>query len=174
MLKNKNDAYELLKKLGAPRRLITHVKLVDEAAQKLIEEFESLKVPFEKSIVEVGVAIHDAGKIVHQNELNEKGNEHEPTGEKLMLENGVSPVHARCCLSHARYEEMEVSLEELLVALSDKLWKGKRVENLELEVIDRTAVKLGKERWDLFSTLDSCFEEIAAEGDNRLERSTIA
>lgn len=64
----------------------------------------------------------------------------------MLLEAGVQPEIARCCLSHARYESMEVCLEELLVALSDKLWKGKRVASLELRVIDEIATALGKTR----------------------------
>ncbi|MEZ5427254.1 MAG: hypothetical protein R2747_13375 [Pyrinomonadaceae bacterium] len=174
MIRSKEEAYKLLEKLDAPSRLIKHVKLVDEAAQILIRECEFLNVTFDKFLVEVGVAIHDAGKILHPNELNEKGSEHEPAGEKLMLANGATPEQARCCVSHARYSEMEVSLEELLVALSDKLWKGKRVESLELEVIDRVAQSLSKDRWDLFAQLDSCFEKIASEGDGRLNRSVDA
>lgn len=66
---------------------------------------------------------------------------------------------------------MECSLEELLIALSDKLWKGKRVEALELEVIDRIAAQLQKNRWDIFQELDTHFERIVVDGDVRLERS---
>ena len=61
---------------------------------------------------------------------------------------------------------MHVSLEELLVALADKLWKGKRVEALELLVIDRIATLLAQDRWELLIQLDSCFEAIAANGDS--------
>ena len=57
------------------------------------------------------------------------------------------------------------------MALSDKLWQGKRVESLELEVIDRIATLLGKERRDVFADLDSQFELISADGNIRLDRS---
>ena len=91
-----------------------------------------------------------------------------------MLENGASPKQARICLSHAQYETMSVTLEEQIVALSDKLWKGKRVEELELSVIDTVASNIGIDRWDIYSELDSTFEIIAADGDIRLQKSKNA
>ena len=68
---------------------------------------------------------------------------------------------------------MSVSLEELLVALSDKLWKGVRNAQLEERVINEAAKALHQEPWDLFVELDSLFEDIAADGAGRLERSRI-
>jgi hypothetical protein len=68
---------------------------------------------------------------------------------------------------------MSVSLEELLVALADKLWKGVRSTPLDERVINETAKALDRDRWDLFVELDSRFEEIAAEGAARLERSRV-
>jgi hypothetical protein len=64
-----------------------------------------------------------------------------------------------------------VSLEERVVALADKLWKGKREPDLELNVIDEVAIRLGGSRWDVFEALDNTFEEIAAAGAERLELS---
>lgn len=171
MIANVQEAYLLLESLGAPNRLITHLKLVGEAAEEILAKLRSFQIDIQDDIVLLGVAVHDAGKIIHTNELNERGNLHEPAGEALLLEAGVQPEIARCCLSHARYDSMEVSFEELLVALSDKLWKGTREEKLELEVIDRVAEKLNKNRWDVYSELDECFEKIALKGDERLSRS---
>ena len=65
----------------------------------------------------------------------------------------------------------DVSLEERLVALADKLWKGKREEALEISVIDEAALRLKVSRWDVFGQLDSSFETIAAEGFERIEQS---
>jgi hypothetical protein len=115
--------------------------------------------------------IHDAGKILHPMELTAKGNHHEPDGERLLLSHGVDPRLARCCRSHARWQEMTVSLEEILIALADTLWKGKRNDQLENMVIDQIAKQLSKDRWDLFIELDSCFEMIASAGEDRLARS---
>jgi len=171
VLNSREDAFELLKKLNAPEHLLTHLALVSEAADLILEKCDELNVPIDSELVEIGVAIHDTGKIVHTHEMTGPGSDHEPEGERILLEQGVSPKLARCCMSHARWQEMECSLEELLVALSDKLWKGKRVESLELIVVDRIASLLGKDRWDVFPELDSKFEQIAAGGDERLHRS---
>ena len=62
------------------------------------------------------------------------------------------------------------SLEELLVALSDKLWKGKREAPLEKKVVE-SAATLWRSFWDVFVELDTCFESVAAGGADRLGRS---
>lgn len=171
MLASKQEAYALLKSLGAPAELVVHLQLVGEAAEEIINGLGGLKIRFDAEFVRLGVAVHDAGKILDQNELSGPGNSHEPAGAQLLIENGVQPEVARCCLSHARYETMDVSFEELLVALADKLWKGKRVAALELRVIDEAAALLGVDRWRVFADLDACFEAIASRGDGRLARS---
>ena len=170
-LNSREDAYELLNELEAPAHLKLHVRLVGEAADLLINKCNELAVPLDANFIRIGVAIHDVGKIIHINEMTGIGSEHEPEGEKILLNKGVTPQIARCCLSHAQWAEMECSLEELLIALSDKLWKGKRVQKLELEVIDRISNSLGKDRWALFEELDTQFEFIASGGHERLQRS---
>lgn len=166
-----SEAYDFLENLGAPPKLLFHVKLVGEAAEVLIEKLSSLKVPFDADFVRLGVAFHDAGKIIHTNELSEKGNFHEAEGEKLLLENGVDEKLARCCQSHEKWKTMKCSYEEYLIALSDKLWKGKRENSLENIVIDKTVELLKQPRWKIYVELDLCFEKIAENGDSRLLRS---
>lgn len=168
---NLEEAYNFLENLGASSKLLLHVKLVGEAAEILIEKLSALKVPFDADFVRFGVAFHDAGKIIHTNELSEKGNFHEADGEKHLLENGVDEKLARCCQSHGKWETLDCSFEEYLIALSDKLWKGKRESKLESIVIDKAAQMLDRDRWEVFVELDSCFEKIAADGDSRLLRS---
>ena len=173
MVNSRKEAYELLDEINAPEHLKTHLKLVGEAADLLIQMCEALGLSLDFEFIQTGVAIHDIGKTVHPHEMTGPGSEHEPAGEKLLLTKGVSPKLARVCMTHARWQTLECSTEELLIALSDKLWKGKRVESLELEVIDRIAVLLNKQRWDTFSDLDLSFEEIASGGHDRLQRSAI-
>ena len=171
MLNSRKEAYEFLNMLQAPEQLILHVKLVGEAADILIEALEGFQCKLDFNFIRTGVAIHDIGKVVRHNEMFELGSEHEPEGQKLLLKNGASTKLARVCLSHARWQEMECSIEELIIALSDKLWKGKRVEVLEQAVIDKIAEYLGHDKWDIFTSLDTVFENIAAEGHKRLQRS---
>jgi hypothetical protein len=166
-------ANSLLRRLGAPPRLLRHVALVGEAGERLLGAAQSLRLPIDPDLVRVGIVLHDAGKILVCAELEAPGGEHEPVGQKLLLEHGVSPEVARVCLSHARWASMSVSLEELLVALADKLWKGVRNVDLEERVINEVAMVLARDRWDLFVQLDSLFEAVAADGGARLERSRV-
>lgn len=168
---NVEQAYEFLKQLGAPPRLILHVCLVGEAADLLIEKLDGMKVNFDEKFVRLGVAFHDAGKIIHPQELISLGNRHEVDGETLLISKGVNSQLARCCLSHARWKTMECSLEELIIALADKLWKGKREVELEKKVIERISKLIDRDFWELFIELDSHFESIASQGEKRLARS---
>jgi hypothetical protein len=163
----------LLVQLGAPPRLLRHVALVGEAGERLLDVAQALQLRIDPALVRVGIVLHDAGKILVPAELDAPGAEHEPTGQALLLAHGVSPELARICLSHARWADMSVSLEELLVALADKLWKGVRNPQLEERLINEAAQSLHRDRWDLFVQLDSLFEEVAAEGATRLERSRV-
>ena len=171
MLNEQSDAYALLNKLGAPDRLIRHAEFVSQTAARLLEELQSLGVPLNARIVEFGSILHDAGKIVHPEELHESGSLHEKSGEVLLIQSGVDYQIAQCCASHGAWSSLNVSLEERIVALADKLWKGKREADLELSVIDEIALRLNLHRWDVFERLDSAFETIAAEGWERVERS---
>ena len=104
-------------------------------------------------------------------ELSQPGTLHEQAGEALLLSHGVQPEVARFCVTHAQWNLPDGSLEGRVVALADKLWKGKREPDLELDVIDEVAARLGGSRWDVFETLDNTFEKIAASGVERLELS---
>ena len=68
---------------------------------------------------------------------------------------------------------MDLSLEELLVALADKLWKGSRPLALEERVVDMAAAAANRNRWDLYAVLVPEFERIASAGEDRLARSQI-
>jgi hypothetical protein len=168
---NVTEVYVFLQELGAPDKLIRHLALVGEAAELLIEKLERMQVPFDARFVRLGVALHDAGKIKYPEELHAKGKRHEPAGEALLLQQGLAAELARCCVSHGQWQTLDCSFEELLVALADTLWKGKRGEELENRVIEKTARLLACEPWDLFLEMDSHFELIAAGGVERLWRS---
>ncbi len=165
------DAYALLHDLGASQRLIHHARMVTEAANVLLKELRALGVPVDDRVVLFGAALHDAGKILHPEELSKPGSLHEQAGEAMLMARGVELAIARCCASHGAWNSPDISLEERLVALADKLWKGKREEALELLVIDEIANRLNGTRWKVFEQLDTAFEEIAARGSERLEQS---
>jgi HD domain len=171
--KSVRDAYEFLAELGAADRLIQHVKLVGEAAEELISQLQKLGIPFDPDWVRLGVAFHDVGKILHPLELVERGNQHEAAGELLLLAQNVDPKVARCCRSHGQWQHIECNFEELVVALADHLWKGKRNVELESNLITAVVGISGRDYWEIFIDLDSGFELIAAGGDRRLDRSLL-
>jgi len=150
---------------------MTHVRLVGEAADLLLAQLRRLGVSHDANFVRVAVVLHDAGKILHPDELHGGGVKHEAAGEKLLLAQGVNPALARCCLSHAQWTRMACSLEELLVALADTLWKGKRDAELEKRVMEAICERSQLEFWDIFVEVDHGFEVIAADGITRLLRS---
>jgi len=170
---NRDEALALLREIGAPPRLYRHAELVGEAADLLLAGLNRFGVQVDEEYIRVGAALHDAGKALHLSELNGPGNNHEIDGERLLLSHGATPDVARVCRSHAQWETVAETVEELLIALSDKLWKGVRVARLEEVVIDRLAQSLQKDRWDCFTELDLLFEEVAATADSRLARSNV-
>lgn len=165
------DSYQFLQDLGASPQLMQHVRLVGEAAEILISQFQKLGISFDLDWIRSGVAFHDVGKILHPSELIEKGNEHEKAGEMLLLSQGVDPKIARCCRSHGQWQKIECEFEELVVALADNLWKGKRNTELENKVITKVAAMYKQDYWNVFVELDDGFEKVAAGGDLRLSRS---
>ncbi|MEM7431724.1 MAG: HD domain-containing protein [Pseudomonadota bacterium] len=171
MLKSVIEAYELLRTLGASERLLTHVQLVGEAGEEILDAARDLGVHVDEDLVRLGIAIHDAGKILHPDELTDVGSNHEASGMQLMLENGVQESIARCCVSHGDYYQEGIAIEELLVALADKLWKGKREYILEELITDRLAKMSHVDRWSIEAPLNACFEKVARQGDERLLRS---
>ncbi len=168
-----DDAYVFLEELGASSKLIIHVKLVAEASELLIAKLRSLGIGFDISFVRLGVTFHDVGKILHPEELQIKGVNHEAAGEQLLIANGIDAALARCCRSHGQWQTMECTLEELLVALADTLWKGKRNQDLENLVVKSLSKQYSKDYWELFMEMDACFEKIAEGGYSRLMRSQI-
>ena len=166
-------ARALLAELGAPARLLRHAELVGEAAEALLTGFARLGISLRADYVRVGVVLHDAGKAVHREELDAPGSAHEPEGERLLLERGASAEVARVCRSHAGWRDLAQTLEELVIALADKLWKGSRVTELEELVISRAASSSRRDRWELFTPLDSLFEEVASSAESRLSRSLV-
>ena len=167
------DAYKILEDLDSPPHLIQHVKLVAQAAEILILQFQQLNISFDPEWIRLGVAFHDTGKILYPVELTERGDRHEAAGEQLLLNRGIDPKIARCCRSHGQWNQMECSFEELAVALADCLWKGKRNVELEHLTISRAAQMLNQDYWDVFVKLDDLFEEIARNGDLRLSISLL-
>jgi hypothetical protein len=169
-IRSSADALALLRSLGAAPWLVRHHELVVEAAGLLVAGLQGIR--FDRGAVLLGAALHDAGKILHPEEMSAPGHHHEQAGRDLLLANGVPAELARFCVTHADWQDG--TLEDQLVALADKLWKGKRDEALERSVLAAIAALTGEQPWQVFDRLDALCDAIAADGDDRLERSRIA
>lgn len=165
------EARQICERLSAPPRLLAHLVLVHDAACTLIDEVHTAfpEVPFNAEQVRFGAAIHDVGKTVHRDELNESGKKkHQQAGVEVLESLGVPHEWARFAFTHSNWDGEQITLEDLLVALADKCWKGKRIEKLESLTADALSAALGKPRWECYATLDDILRSIARDADERL------
>lgn len=164
------EAQMLCEKLGAPARLVNHLVLVYDVSVDLVaglrRAFPGLELDGE--VICFGAAFHDLGKVLHPSELIGPGNKHEDDGPALLESHGVPPHLARVARTHGRWSQEELPLEDLLVCLSDTIWKGQRLEPLEALVVEKIAAAMRNDDWEVFSKLDVLLEEIARMGDERL------
>jgi hypothetical protein len=161
---------DLLVALPTPPRLAAHLRAVHDVAAQLLtwldRHYPTLAV--DHDAVLFGAATHDIGKIDHPDELSGPGAAHEPAGRQLLLRHGVAENLARFALTHAEWDRDDASTEELLVTLADKIWKGKRVEDLEQRVVQRLALADGQQQWEAFLHLDDALTRIAEDAEARL------
>ncbi len=137
----------LLEALGAPPRLIAHLTLVHDVAHTLVAHFEDAwpSLAYDQHAVLIGAATHDIGKIAHPDEL------------------------ARFARTHGQWAvEPEPRIEDLLVALADHWWRGKRDEALETALCQQIAEETHQAAWQVFLVLDEIAAGITAEADSRL------
>lgn len=164
------DILRLCVRLEAPPRLISHLRVVHDAAIDLKNGLHDLFPGLEFSSDEItfGAATHDLGKTRHTNELTGPGRQHEIDGPTILEGIGVQSQLARFARTHGSWSREELPLEDLLVALADAIWKGQRLESLEKKVVNQIAMMTKLEEWEVFSELDGLLEEIASRGDERL------
>lgn len=104
---------------------------------------------------------------MHVGELSGPGASHEEAGRELLLRHGFDERLARFAATHASWTE-DIPLEDLLVSLADKVWKNKRVPELEDLVVARLAEAGGRARWEEFAALDDFLTRIGDGADERL------
>jgi hypothetical protein len=160
----------LLTEVSAPPRLAAHLRAVHDVAVDIVgwvgEHYPAARVDAEA--VAFGAATHDIGKTLHPVELSGPGAEHEPAGETLLRRHGVEERLARFARTHAAWDGPDVEIDDLLVSLADKVWKGKRVPDLENRVVERLAASSGEQAWEAFMRLDDLLDRIAAGAEQRL------
>jgi hypothetical protein len=147
---------QLLEELDAPPRLAAHLRAVHDVACQITDwlarQYPALR--FDREAVLFGAATHDIGKTLHLAELSGPGSAHEQAGQQLLLSHGISPGLARFAATYAAWTGPETQLEDLLVSLADKSWKGKRVPDLEDLFVNRLIAASGRSSWEEFLVLD--------------------
>jgi hypothetical protein len=61
-----------------------------------------------------------------------------------------------------------VNLEDLLVALADKCWKGQRVDKLESKITALLSAASNKPEWACYAELDEILQGVTKNADARL------
>ena len=151
-----SDALALLVHVRAPARLVAHLSVVHEVSCRLVAGVRKAwpQLLVDTGAVEFGAATHDIGKARHPYELGQPGTMHEGAGEQLLLAAGVSPALARFARTHGCLSDAHV-LEDLLVMVADKIWKGKRDEAIEERLCAAISEATGAPEWDVFLRLDT-------------------
>lgn len=160
----------LLSGLECPPRLAAHLRAVHDVAHQLADWAGRHRpaLSFDRDAVLFGAATHDIGKTVHVRELSGPGAAHEEAGRALLLSLGVGAGLARFAATHASWTGPGVGPEDLLVSLADKIWKNKRVPDLEDLVVARLAEATGRPAWEEFVALDDVLSRIGDGADERL------
>ncbi|MGJ5895011.1 HD domain-containing protein [Streptomyces sp. V2] len=161
-------AVELLTAVSAPPRLVAHLRLVHDVAAQLLDAVAGFGLAVDREAVLFGAATHDIGKALHPAELSGPGARHEEAGRELLLARHVPAPLARFAGTHASWQSPEADAEDLLVSLADKIWKNKRVTDLEDLVVAELSRASGHPVWEVFLTLDETLTRIGEAADTRL------
>ncbi|MFJ9337923.1 HD domain-containing protein [Streptomyces sp. NPDC101733] len=161
---------ELLRSLDAPPRLAAHLRAVHDVAWQLTDRVREHwpTLAFDREAVLFGAATHDMGKTAHPAELSGPGSDHEEAGRALLLERGFPAELARFAGTHATWTGPGVTAEDLLVSTADKVWKDKRVPELEDLLVGRLSEATGRPPWEEYLALDTLLERIGEGAGPRL------
>jgi hypothetical protein len=160
----------LLRELDAPPRLVAHLRAVHDVAYRLVEwvGLRHPALPFDRDAVLFGAATHDIGKTAHVGELSGPGSAHEDAGRDLLLAHGIPPHLARFAATHATWTLPDTAVEDLLVSVADKIWKNRRVPDLEDLVVRRLAEASGRTVWEEFLDFDDLLTSVGEGAEARL------
>ncbi|MDX1688129.1 MAG: HDIG domain-containing protein [Candidatus Promineifilaceae bacterium] len=165
-----DDVVSLLQRIDVPPYLLAHLIVVHDVARRLVVGVGRHwpEIPIDAEAVHFGAATHDIGKVRHPEELMAPGEKHRTAGVALLEEHGAPPRLARFARTHAAWrKEEDATVEDLLVALADEVWKGSRDEELETALLERLAASKNSELWEAYMKLDELLTTLAAEADRR-------
>ncbi len=165
------QAANLCSVAGASPRLVAHLTLVHDVAVQICDWLSRAfpNLAFDRNAVEFGAATHDIGKAFHSNELSAGGHSHEPRGRTWMEATGIEPTLARFAETHGAWRTgADIEFEDLLVILADKVWKGKRLDDIEHRIVTHVSEAAGIPEWEVFQRFDDEMQRIASLADQRL------
>ena len=160
----------ILDKYRAPERLVRHLRIVLSVASFLLKEFKTEwnLLSLNEELILFGAATHDIGKVIEEQELYHPGKKHELAGMKLLIENGFRIECSRFANSHANWNQEENEIEDLIITLADKIWKGKRIFELEEELTKRISNQLSENYWEIHQKLDEIIEKVVVNAQERI------
>lgn len=165
-----SEIKELLSQYEAPQRLERHLALVQTTASFIINRFRNQWPTLalnEKDIL-FGASTHDIGKCIITDELYKKGKLHEKEGFTLLKQHGYSDMQSRFTITHGDWTVDDLTIEDLIVCLADKVWKGKRVQELEEKITTIISELTKTDFWDVFVKLEMILEEVTIGSDDRI------
>lgn len=152
--------------------MVAHLILVHDVAKSLVNDLQTAfpVLNLDKDAILFGAATHDLGKAIHREELSEPGKLHELRGVELLKEYGVPKNLTRFAYTHGNWKGSgPAQMEDLIVALADNCWKGKRVPDLEALMTDALTESTGEPQWRCYAVLDDVLQSLASDCDTRLE-----
>jgi HD superfamily phosphodiesterase len=165
------ETARLLRQVAAPPRLVAHLILVHDVAATLVERITEAfpEITFRKEEVLFGASIHDFGKVIERSELIRSGTQHEQRGIELLRSMGISDERGRFAYTHGNWDGVPtINLEDLLVALADKCWKGQRIDKLESKITALLSAASSKPEWACYAELDEILQGLTKDADARL------
>jgi len=164
------EVKSILEQFDAPQRLIKHLTIVNSTACYIIEELKNEwpNLVLNKKEILFGASTHDIGKAIITEELYKKGKKHESEGFKILKELGYKNKESRFTITHGNWENSDLETEDLIVCLSDKIWKGKRVNELEERITNKISELTKTDYWDVSMKLELILEKIAIGSDDRI------
>ena len=165
-----DKAQMLFEKLEIQGRLEKHLRIVHQTALELSEAIHSQWTSLVFNLYEVlfGAATHDIGKHLVKEELFKPGNKHQQAGYDLLVSENIEPSLARFALTHGSVLYNTLLIEDLIVIMADKLWKGKRIDELEEAFISKISKELSQDFWFIYTKAENIFSKLAEGADKRL------
>lgn len=166
-----DEARDLLVELDAPQRLLAHHALVHDVAWTILDGLAERwpAFPVDRHAVLMGAATHDVGKAIYRDEMRGPGRRHEIEGEAILLAHGFPENLARFAKTHGQWSlEPSPTNEDLLVALANTVWIGRRNEYLEKLIIDRIIEFSGEPTWSVFAKFDDILLDVGEGAGERL------